>query len=42
MGLRVVKPLLLGFLCRTYRRQGDRLALTGLVGFSFSDPMVSF
>ena len=40
MGLRVIKPLLLGFLCRTYRRQGDRLALSGLVGFSFSDPDV--
>ncbi len=38
MGLRVIKPLLLGFLCRTYRRQGHRLALSGLVGFSFSDP----
>ncbi len=38
--MKVIKPLLLGFLCRTYRRQGDRLALTGLVGFSFSDPEV--
>ncbi len=38
MGLRVIKPLLLGFLCRTYRRQGNRLALTGLAGFSFSEP----
>ena len=40
MGLRVIKPLLLGFLCRTYRRDGHRLALTGLVGFPFSDPDV--
>ena len=38
MGLRVIKPLLLGFLCRSYHRQGHRLALSGLVGFSFSDP----
>ncbi|MDA8111169.1 MAG: DUF2169 domain-containing protein, partial [Nitrospiraceae bacterium] len=35
-----MKPLLLGFLSRTYRRQGDRLALSGLVGFLFSDPDV--
>ncbi len=40
MGLRVIKPLLLGFLCRTYRRQGHRLALTGLVGFSLNEPDV--
>lgn len=38
MGLRLIKPLLLGFLCRTYRRKGDHLALSGLVGFSFADP----
>lgn len=38
MGLKVFKPLLAGFLCRTYQRQGPRLALTGLLGFPFGDP----
>ena len=38
--MKVIKPLLLGFLWRTYKRQGDHLALTGLLPFSFSDPEV--
>ncbi len=38
MGLKVFKPLLAGLMCRTYRRQGPRLAVTGLLGFSFEDP----
>lgn len=38
MGLRVIKPLLTGFLYRTYRRNGHHLALTGFVAFPFSDP----
>ncbi len=40
MGIKVIKPLLLGFLSRTYKRGGNRLALSGLVGFSFSEPDV--
>ena len=40
MGLRVFKPLLAGFMCRTYQRQGPRLAVTGLLGFSLKDPEI--
>ena len=40
MGMKVIKPLLLGFLSRTYMRGGHRLALSGIVGFSFSEPGV--
>lgn len=38
--MKVIKPLLLGFLWRTYKRQGDHLALTGLLPFPFADPEV--
>ena len=38
--MKVIKPLLLGFLWRTYKRQGDHLALTALLAFPFSDPDV--
>ena len=36
--MKIIKPQLLGFLWRTYRRNGNRLALTGLVCFPFSSP----
>ncbi len=38
--MKVIKPLLLGFLWRTYKRQGNHLALTGFLAFPFSDPDV--
>lgn len=38
--MKIIKPVLLGFLWRTYKRQGNRLALTGLLAFPFSDPEV--
>ncbi len=36
--MKVIKPSLLGFLWKTYRRNGHRLALTGMVCFSFHSP----
>jgi len=38
--MKVIKPLLLGCLWRTYKREGNRLSLTGLLAFPFSDPDV--
>jgi len=36
--MKIIKPQLLGMLWRTYRRNGNRLALTGLLCFPFSSP----
>ncbi|MEC4684084.1 MAG: DUF2169 domain-containing protein [Nitrospirota bacterium] len=36
--MKVIKPQLLGFLSRTYKRDGNRLALTGMVPFPLVSP----
>lgn len=36
--MKVIKPLLVGFSCRPYKRQGNRLALTSFLSFSFTRP----
>ncbi|MHB1730350.1 MAG: DUF2169 family type VI secretion system accessory protein [Leptospirillum sp.] len=36
--MKIIKPQLLGFLWRTYQRNGNHLALTGLVSFPFDSP----
>jgi uncharacterized protein YjbI with pentapeptide repeats len=38
--MKIIKPLHLGFLWRTYQRQGSRLSVTGMLAFPFSDPDV--
>ena len=36
--MKIIKPQLLGLLWRTYRRNGNHMALTGLLCFPFSSP----
>lgn len=38
--MKVIKPPLVGVLCRTYKRQGNHLALSGFLAFPFSEPDV--
>ncbi len=38
--MRIIKPILLGFLSKPYKRHGNQLALTGLWAFLFSNPDV--